>query len=429
MSLFRMAPKVFVTMMLTVGLTSLPARADDVMQVNMTGTVVLKSTSKSAIREGRPVALHDAAKKLWRFMQANPTFADKTKTFTSDQNDQVVAMLESECSVSDLDQDVDKTSYMLSWRFRFDCTTQKVTAYIAQLNGAKGPAGGGAMASSEPTNIMFLFFEQRDSESTQYEDKVHKVNESGVKNSSSDKLTNTLKVDNNVRAAAKTSESEVDGYGEKHGKASESVDRSASVKARVTVDNAATATSDRDTSSLTTNSLSSSGSTTRKATETKVKIAPAADFGEEFISYFSHYPTIQPLDYADIRECSANAPTREDVLKSLQSSEDLTLDSGVQRQVFAGVRECGVRLLIIGRVKVSLAAPDVTSGGFIDTVNVSAELRDLNKRPLPAKYNATAPNVKGQGSSDKEAIRWATRNSANQLGDNVLNTINEQGVR
>ena len=402
--------------------------ADDLMQVNMTGTVVVKSTSKSAIREARPAAMHDAAKKLWRFMQANPAFQDKTRNFTSDQNDQMVSMLESECTVSDLDQDVNSTPYLLSWRFRFDCATQKVTAYVTQLN-SKSAAGGGSVASSEPTNIMFLFFEQRDAEATHYDDSVNRVSQSATQTSSSDKVATTLKVDNNVRAAAKSSQSEADGYGEKSGKATESVDRSASVKARVTVDNSATGTVARDSSSTTTNGASSSGSTVRKATETRVKIAPAADFSEEFISFFSHYPNISPLDYADIRDCSASAPKREDVLKSLQPTDDLTLDSDVQRQVFAAVRECGIRWLIIGKVKVSIAEPDRTSGGFVNTVSVGAELRDLNKKPLPAKFNATAPNVKGQGASDKEATRWATHNSATRLGENVMNTISEQGVR
>jgi hypothetical protein len=402
------------------------ALADDLMQVNMTGTVTLKSTSKSAIREGRPAALHDAAKKLWRFMQTNPAFQENTRNFSNEQNDQMVAFLESECTISDLDQEVNSTTYLLSWRFRFDCATQKVNSQISQLNAKMSSSSGSASQDSTP--IVFLFFEQRNSEKTNFDETVNKVNQRGTQNSSSDKATATLNVDNKVHGAVKTSQSEQDKFGEGRGSANESVDKSASVKGRLTIDNSATATLNRDTNNVTTQSSTTSGSTTRKEAEVKSKITQAVDFGIQFNEFFSHYKKFTPFDYADVRECSSSAPKREEVLATLQPGEQLQLDSDVQRRVFAAIRECGIRWVIIARIKVELPSVDPASGGYYNTVDVSADLRDLNKKPLPARYSAAAPSVKGQGTQDT-ATNAAMRNAARQLGEKVLNIISEQGVQ
>jgi hypothetical protein len=370
--------------------------------------------------------LHDAAKKLWRFMQTNPAFQENTRNFSNEQNDQMVAFLESECTISDLDQEVNSTTYLLSWRFRFDCATQKVNSQISQLNAKMSSSSGSASQDSTP--IVFLFFEQRNSEKTNFDETVNKVNQRGTQNSSSDKATATLNVDNKVHGAVKTSQSEQDKFGEGRGSANESVDKSASVKGRLTIDNSATATLNRDTNNVTTQSSTTSGSTTRKEAEVKSKITQAVDFGIQFNEFFSHYKKFTPFDYADVRECSSSAPKREEVLATLQPGEQLQLDSDVQRRVFAAIRECGIRWVIIARIKVELPSVDPASGGYYNTVDVSADLRDLNKKPLPARYSAAAPSVKGQGTQDT-ATNAAMRNAARQLGEKVLNIISEQGVQ
>jgi|GEM_PF-6614072 len=400
--------------------------ADDLLQVNMTGNVTLKSNSKSAVRDARPAAVQDASKKLWRFMQNREEFGSKSRTFTQEQNDQMGAFLASDCSITDLDQDVDSKTYQLSWRFRFDCNTAHVNTNITQLNGA---ANAGAKASAEPTPILFLFFQQDDKKVYNFDDKKTVTSENKQTLSASDKATATLNVDNKVHAAVKSSEKESDTYGEKHGSVNEGVDKNASVKGRVTIDNSATASVQRDASLNQSKTNVSSGSTERIRDEAITAVSSADLFGNAFNGFFSSYKNFSPLDYADIKDCSDSAPSKEEVLKSLSGSAELVLTSDMQRRINAAARECGVRWVLIGKIKTSIPMNDRASDGFVTTVDVSAELKDVFKKPLPAKYSAVASNVPGRGKDDKQATNAATNNAANTLGQSVMNTISIQGVQ
>lgn len=398
------------------------------VQIIVSGTVQLKSTSSSAVREARPQALESATKNAWRLMSTRPEFVSKVQTLPPGAEDQIVAKLTDECIVTDLDQEVDKDAKRLTSRFRFDCRTLQLQNYIASLQ--RNNSSTAQTSEATASGIVFLFFAEKVKSITTYDPNVTKTDSRNISasdnlkasSSASEKSEFAVKGSANVAVSDKVATSgassaellktKVDASGRASGSAS--LDVSQNVKRDVNVSD----------------TRNSSGSSTQKSADIEREISRPDKLDAALKMALQTSSKLSLIDYSKIRFCAPNAPKMEriqDELRKLKPDQPLNLTEDTQFEVISALRgACNVSFFATGVAKINAPGRDPITGNIKVSVDVTASVDNIKGNGLPTNVVTVTKQVSGTGADETEATNNALTAAANIVGQETISQLSAQ---
>jgi hypothetical protein len=395
------------------------------VQIIVSGSVALKSTSSSAVREARPQVLEVATKNAWRLMSTRPEFVTKVQTLPPGAEDQIIAKLTDECIVTDIDQEVDKDAKRLTSRFRFDCRTLQLQNYIASLQ-RNNPNTAQNSGVSAP-GIVFLFFAEKVKSITTYDPNVTKSDSRNISTNDNIKGSSSVaekeefdvkgsanvavsdKVATSGASSAELVKTKVDASGKSSGSASLEV--SQNVKRDVNISD----------------TRNSSGSTVQRSADIEREISRPDKLDAALKMALQTSGKLSLIDYSKIRICAPNAPKMEriqDELRKLKPDQALTLTEDTQIEVIRALRgECGVSFLAIGVAKINTPSRDPITGNVKVSVDVTASVDSIKNL---TNVVSVTKQVSATGQDETEATNNALTAAANIVGQETLSQLSAQ---
>lgn len=403
------------------------------VQIIVSGTVQLKSTSSSAVREARPQALESATKNAWRLMSTRPEFVSKVQTLPPGAEDQIVAKLTDECIVTDLDQEVDKDAKRLTSRFRFDCRTLQLQNYIASLQ--RNNSSTAQTSEATASGIVFLFFAEKVKSITTYDPNVTKTDSRNISASDNLKASSTAseksefavkgsanvavsdKVATSGASSAELLKTKVDASGRASGSAS--LDVSQNVKRDVNVSD----------------TRNSSGSSTQKSADIEREISRPDKLDSALKQVFQTSGKLSLIDYNDMQLCVEGAPGMDriqDELRKLKPDQSLGLTQetrlAVIRSLRSGKKEdgCEVAFFATGIAKINAPGRDAVTGQTRVSVDVSASVLSIKGGGLPKTVVSVTQQISGTGPDETEATNNALTAAARLVGQETISQLSAQ---
>lgn len=169
-------------------------------------------------------------------------------------------------------------------------------------------------------------------------------------------------------------------------------------------------------------SVTTGGSTTRKAEQVEWSVAPAAEIDTVFTEILSR----AGYDTAALQDIPGT--NFEAIRKDYATGDDLS--AATRTATADSVRAVGgVPYMIYGTLDVGLAARDPASGQIQVYVKVSAKALDVSGR-FPRNVAAVGPEqFSGLGPNADVARTNALKQAASAAGDKLMNAMNAKGVK
>lgn len=415
---------------LAISTLALTAQAQSSLtQVIVSGTTNLKSTSASSVRDAGPAALNAAYRNAWRLMSTRPEFASKLQTLPPGAEDKIVDSLQSECSVTPLDQDVDKDTRQLSARYRFDCRTQSIQSLILSLNSR--PSANETSGSDGDATIVFLFFAERDRTRRDFDPTVSRTSSDSNSRSSAEAFASGATLQASARVSASSKQGEIVNKQAAGSKSAQITTQKAIGKESVMASEAATATQSSDAQTSTSSSSRSSGQTVVTSAEYTREVSRPDKLDAALKEVFLTTKIVSLADYTDVQSCSASAPPIAQIesdLRSLRSDQSFALPQATRAKVIASLRECEVPYFATAVAKIGIPDVDPASGQKRVFVDVTAQVLNIRSGGLPKTVGSVTRQLQGIGPDETVATSNALSAAARVVGEETLNMLSVRGA-
>ena len=414
----------------------------NLLQMNISGTVTAatlqpqnsaqpKNPQQILGGDLRQRALTEATKNAWRIMRTRPEFSSKVISLGIEQDLQMAQNLISRCTVHDLDQFLDQTNQMISYRFRFECDQQAIQNDIANVARQLAQASG-AQNSEKPT-LTFLFFAQSEISSKIYNDEVTQsiTDKSNLKKS--DQASLKLASDTTSKSKALVDAAEKS-KGSSPG--NESLQKSSTAAARAASNSSIDASANIASSNYSDKSTTTSGEINRRASESVLRVSSPSALYKGLTAVFSN-ARMELIDYSEVSTNDCGGNNEKITLKYITSEYGkLSIDQAIEltpetrKLVLKAAHDCDINFLGYGVAKIGIPQLNPTTGGRKVNVQVSAQVWRIPKTGL-TRVVATVPetNLVGTGNDDSVAISNALAIASERVGQDLINRMSTWGIQ
>lgn len=401
-----------------------------ITQVTVSGTVPAKSDSRSALQKARPEALAAAKRNAWMVLRTRSELAsDGAVDFGRDQDEQMIQQMDDICAsdqVVDLDQTYDKKLGRLTFRFRFACDQQRLTAAVRNINRANNP---GALAVRQyRASVVTFFLASEEVSVEEFAETVNRRERDSFGVSTRHQAASESSSDSRIKGAARAENGEDVRYSESSGRIAENVSTNANVKARLQTSRAAEASASSDSNVTLSRDQQSGGSRIRRSAEVTRRLSAPQGVDKAMTQVFrtSDY---EVKTYDLIEDCGG--PKREDIqsqLRALAPDENLELPSRTRRSVLDSARKCAAapRFLVEGYAKIGAPLVDNATGNPRITVYASVAIYDVTTGAL-LSTTQEKPFV-GIGRDEGEARSVALGDAGNAIAREALALLERAGA-
>lgn len=410
----------FAASLAIIGGSSASAQVGQV-QIIVGGAAPLPRSDAKTLLTARSASQQAASVNAWRVLRTRPEFGAKVSNLSAGQDTQMAIALDRRCTVSLVDQIVDKTVKVLNARFRYDCDQlglQKDVEQIVFANSQVQPSGPAVR-----NNIAILFLSRRAAEVTRFGD-------SDVRFSQTTNTLNAAFDSSDADSAASRGRSRTTGRAAEtvgFGAGRETVNRNGNSDSRFEAQSKSSSQGTRNAEVTRAQASETKQKTVSRDDEVKYVVDRPDQIEVALNGVFAN-SGMNLVAYGDIFENCGGASLQDIIGEYAKFTEGQTISPALRRKMFDAARACRISYIGVGVADVGKSDRDPVSGGERSAVTIQTQVWDI-REPLPIVIGAVSKTIEATGSSQMVARQNSVSQASALVGQEIITMLGSRGVR